>query len=155
MFVTQVTFHTSMEHICVSAYVGLARTIYKRCIYGIFSRELTKYTVIYGVFIRFWPTLRICVYIRVRRYHRWHVRCKDSIVYITIVYIMSFTQVAFHTSMERGAGTDANISFRLCGEKGESELQRVVAPREAFERGTVDKLTFKGCVCELWPACIQ
>jgi len=37
---------------------GLARTIYIRCIYGIFGREITKYTVIYGVYIRFWPTLR-------------------------------------------------------------------------------------------------
>jgi hypothetical protein len=31
--------------------------IYIRCIYGIFGREITKYTVIYGVYIRFWPTL--------------------------------------------------------------------------------------------------
>ena len=36
--------------------VGLARTIY---IYGILGREITKYTVIYGVYIRFWPTLMI------------------------------------------------------------------------------------------------
>jgi len=40
-------------------YIGLARTIYIRCIYGIFGREITKYTVIYGVYIRFWPTLEI------------------------------------------------------------------------------------------------
>jgi len=39
--------------------VGLARTIYKRCIYGIFGREIIKYTVIYGACIRFWPTLRM------------------------------------------------------------------------------------------------
>ena len=39
--------------------VGLARTIHPRCIYGIFCREITKYMVIYGVYIRFWPTLRI------------------------------------------------------------------------------------------------
>jgi hypothetical protein len=37
--------------------VGLARTIYVRCIYGFCGREFTKYTVIYGVDIRFWPTL--------------------------------------------------------------------------------------------------
>ena len=37
--------------------VGLARTIYIRFIYGIFGRESTKYTAIYGVYIRFWPTL--------------------------------------------------------------------------------------------------
>ena len=28
-------------------------------LYGIFCRELTEYTVIYGVNIRFWPTLRM------------------------------------------------------------------------------------------------
>jgi hypothetical protein len=39
--------------------VGLARTIYIRCVYGIFGREITIYTVIYGVYIRFWPTLHI------------------------------------------------------------------------------------------------
>jgi hypothetical protein len=42
-------------------YVGLARTIYIRCIHGVFGREITKYTVIYGVYIRFWPTLTICL----------------------------------------------------------------------------------------------
>jgi hypothetical protein len=25
--------------------------------YGILNREITKYTVIYGAYIRFWPTL--------------------------------------------------------------------------------------------------
>jgi len=44
-----------------SACVGLARTIYIRCTYGIFGREITKYTVIYGVYIRSWPTLRMCM----------------------------------------------------------------------------------------------
>jgi len=44
--------------------VGLARTIYVQCIYGNFGREIIKCTVIYGVNIRFWPTLRmydVCV----------------------------------------------------------------------------------------------
>jgi len=31
--------------------VGFARTIYIRCIYGIFGKEITIYTVIYGVYI--------------------------------------------------------------------------------------------------------
>jgi hypothetical protein len=35
----------------------LARTIYIRCIHGIFGRDFTTYTVIYGEYIRFWPTL--------------------------------------------------------------------------------------------------
>jgi hypothetical protein len=39
--------------------LGLARTIYIRCICGTFGREITKYTVIYGAYIRFWPTLII------------------------------------------------------------------------------------------------
>ena len=40
--------------------VGLARAIYIRCTYGNFGREITKYTVIYGVYIWFWPTLQMC-----------------------------------------------------------------------------------------------
>jgi len=31
--------------------LGLARTIYVRCIYVIFGKEITKYTAIYGVYI--------------------------------------------------------------------------------------------------------
>jgi len=30
-----------------------------RCIYGIFGREVTNYTVTYGVLIRVWPTLKM------------------------------------------------------------------------------------------------
>ena len=33
--------------------------INKRCMYGIPGREITKYTVIYDVHIRFWPTLQL------------------------------------------------------------------------------------------------
>jgi hypothetical protein len=40
-------------------YVGLARTVYIRCICVILGREITMYTVMYGVYIRFWPTLKI------------------------------------------------------------------------------------------------
>jgi hypothetical protein len=40
-----------------TAFVGLAKTIYVRCIYGNFGREITKYTVVYGVYIRFLPGL--------------------------------------------------------------------------------------------------
>ena len=31
--------------------------IHTRCIHGILGREITKYTVVYGVYVRFWPTL--------------------------------------------------------------------------------------------------
>ena len=36
-------------------FVGLARTKYRRCIYGCFGWEVTEYTVIYGAYIQFWP----------------------------------------------------------------------------------------------------
>jgi hypothetical protein len=36
--------------------------IYIRCIYGVVGRAITEYTVIYGVYIRFWPTLYICTW---------------------------------------------------------------------------------------------
>ena len=53
---------------CIILYVlicvGLARTMYIRCTYGIFSREGTKYTVVYDVHIRFWPTLHMCYQLR-------------------------------------------------------------------------------------------
>ena len=45
-----------IKHVCLS-YLGLARTIYTRCTYGIFGLEITKYTVYIYVYIRFWPTL--------------------------------------------------------------------------------------------------
>ena len=64
---------TCVEYVCHthSTYIGLAKTIYIRCIYSNFGRKITKYTVIYGVYIRFWPTLHIqrmyvCVYVCVR-----------------------------------------------------------------------------------------
>ena len=33
--------------------------IHLQCIYGIFGREFTEYTVIYGVYKWFWPTIGI------------------------------------------------------------------------------------------------
>jgi len=38
-------------------YLGLVRTIYIRCIYGIVGKKITKYTVIYGEYVGFWPAL--------------------------------------------------------------------------------------------------
>ena len=58
--------HSSVLH---SPCVGLAITIHIRCMYGKFGREITKYTVIYGEYVRFWPTLcniygfhMLCIY---------------------------------------------------------------------------------------------
>jgi hypothetical protein len=39
------------------SWVGLARTIHLRCIYGNFGRLFIIYTVMYNVYIQFWPTL--------------------------------------------------------------------------------------------------
>jgi len=39
------------------SWVGLARTIHLRCIYGIFGREFIEYKVMYSVYVQFWPTL--------------------------------------------------------------------------------------------------
>jgi hypothetical protein len=50
-----------LEYQSRDLYLGLARTMYIRCIYVIFGRQIPKYTVIYGVYIRFWPTLLISV----------------------------------------------------------------------------------------------
>jgi len=47
------------DQVANGKYIGLARTIYIRCIYNILNREITKCTVIYGVYIRFLPTLKI------------------------------------------------------------------------------------------------
>jgi hypothetical protein len=49
------SYNSSIVAVCV----GLARTLYIRCTYGIFGRETTKHTVMYGVYIWFWPTLSV------------------------------------------------------------------------------------------------
>jgi len=51
----------SLSQESTSTRVRLARTIYIRCTYGIFGREITKYTVMHGVYVRVWPTLHMCV----------------------------------------------------------------------------------------------
>ena len=43
-----------------------------RCVYGILGREITKFMVIYGVYIRFWPTLNT-LYADVQGNTRIHV----------------------------------------------------------------------------------
>jgi hypothetical protein len=39
--------------------VELARTKFLRSIYGIFGKTVTEYSVIYGAYTRFWPSLRM------------------------------------------------------------------------------------------------
>ena len=51
------------EHACHNQSVSLCAHkmtrvghIYIRCTYSTFGREIAKYTVIYGAYVRFWPT---------------------------------------------------------------------------------------------------
>ena len=61
----------TMPWICL----GLARTIYVRCTYGIFGLGITKYTVYIYVYIRFWLTLYVThLVVPVK-----HVRCAECI----------------------------------------------------------------------------
>jgi len=46
-------------YICICIYIYIYVYMYIYGVYGIFGREITKITVIYGVYIRFWPTLII------------------------------------------------------------------------------------------------
>ena len=53
--------------------------IYIQFTYGIFGRDITIYAVIYGVYIRFWPTLLV-IYVRsttlyLITYRRLHLSC--------------------------------------------------------------------------------
>jgi hypothetical protein len=42
-------------------YSGLARTTCKQCVYGVFGKEITKFAVMYGAYLRLWPTLRVFI----------------------------------------------------------------------------------------------
>ena len=50
--ITAVTTHCHCFHFRVGQ-----NDIYTVYIHGVFGREITKYTLMYGVYIRFWPTL--------------------------------------------------------------------------------------------------
>jgi len=50
--------HASGRSHAQAVCIALARIIYIRCVYGNFGREITKYTVIFGACIPFWPILR-------------------------------------------------------------------------------------------------
>ena len=53
--------------------------------------------------------------------------------------IENFWNVMVTTSDIRGAGTDANVSFVLYGDKGKSESIELENKTDNFERGSVDK----------------
>ena len=51
--------HNHVQHLQQWTWLGLARTICIWCTYGIFGREITKFTFIYAEYARFWPTLHV------------------------------------------------------------------------------------------------
>ena len=52
-------FHMFAAH-CVQGWPKpYTHTFSMRCIYGVFSKESTMHTVIYGVHVLFWPTLTV------------------------------------------------------------------------------------------------
>jgi hypothetical protein len=57
---------------------GLAKTIHVRCSKGILAKNFIKYTVLYGVCVRFWPTLRTSFhyqYIKIIQVHSARLAC--------------------------------------------------------------------------------
>jgi hypothetical protein len=69
------------------------------CIYGVFGGEITKYTVIYGVYVRFCPTL--CTMYVLMHAHRWIIACAQMDSYkrgqIACISCMNKTHGHFHT----------------------------------------------------------
>jgi len=54
-------------------------------LYGIFGREITNYTVIYGVHIRFWPTRQLIVHGSITSTHalnRLHVTSQLFVLHV-------------------------------------------------------------------------
>jgi hypothetical protein len=56
---TYVGFAITIHILGACTYAGSPRTINIQCIYGIFGRDITKYTVKYGIYKLSWPTLHI------------------------------------------------------------------------------------------------
>ena len=77
---------------------------YIRCIYGIFGREITKYTVIYGVYIQYWPNLRIYTPLYMTVYLVFSLpaipyvhRVGQNHTYIRCIYGIFSREITIHT----------------------------------------------------------
>lgn len=63
-----------------------------------------------------------------------------------ISFLETTYKVIVHTGDIRSAGTDANVSLKIFGDKGDSgdlELKNSETHRDKFERGQTDIFTFK------------
>ena len=60
LYVLLVTYHRFRRgHFLVKfERLALSITLYIGCVSGVFGREITEYTVMYGVYVRFWITLQ-------------------------------------------------------------------------------------------------
>jgi len=97
----------------IQSYIGLARTIYIRCTYGIFGLEITKYTVYIYEYTRFWPTLVIygvcTVFFWQGNYHTYrHIRCVHGIFWQGSYHTYSHIQCV-HGTFSRGIITHTAI----------------------------------------------
>jgi len=94
--------------------VGLARTLYIRCIYRVFGRETTKCTVIYGVYIRFRPTLPNGVTVREkgRRKYGTDGRADPVIGFLSFIHPL----IRQDTEARKCAGhrTDVHVCVCIC-----------------------------------------
>jgi hypothetical protein len=107
-----ITLYGHFAIACYPVQLGLARTIYIRLINGIFGREITKYTVIYGVYIRFWPTL--CTTLSTRVYNDASRLCRVGQNHIYMVYIQYFWQGITKYTVVHGVYIRFWPTLRLC-----------------------------------------
>ena len=59
VFLQPAVLHVTLASEFADTNLGLAKPIYSRCIHGVFGREITIHTVIYGVCMQLWPTLHL------------------------------------------------------------------------------------------------
>jgi len=98
-------------------HLGLARTKCMQCIYGIFGREITKYTVIYGVYIRFWPTLSISLPLFIFWCERWQISHETVVNYILIYYLWGAVQGRYKIyclKLRSERSSDRDVSMLSC-----------------------------------------
>ena len=73
-------------HVC-DLFVGLVRTVYIYTVYiRYFGRDVTKYMVIYGVYIRFWTTLFVWHAVSICVCESSHLHLYKSILLSVLVH---------------------------------------------------------------------
>ena len=117
-----------------------------RCMYGSFGREITKYTVIYGVYVRFWPTL--CMYIRfwptlLLRHDRHELRLLSSVLCSLIslfVSIVGLGMVMFVANMAR-----CHLPYKA----NELQIYRSIAINQGYPESACTRSIYSICSTEI------